>query len=120
MSNHWRIPKETEIIVRKRDSKCVYCGIVFSENDNSRKSMPTWEHIINDITINGPDNIALCCCSCNASKGIKRIEDWLKGKYCCAKGISYNTVAPIVKKYLDQLPVTIKPAPNSRYTQLPG
>lgn len=102
MSNRWGIPNETEEIVKKRDLKCVYCGIDFSNSDKSRKSKSTWEHIINDIRINGPENIALCCFSCNASKGSKKLEDWLKSEYCLKKGISVETVAPIVKTYLDK------------------
>jgi hypothetical protein len=42
------------------------------------KTKATWEHIINVIRINGPENIALCCSSCNASKGNKKLEEWLK------------------------------------------
>lgn len=100
MPNRWGIPYETEVIVRKRDLKCVYCGIEFTDSACSRKSIPTWEHIINDIKMNGPDNIAICCCACNASKGAKRLEDWLKSKYCTTKNISLETVAPIVKNSL--------------------
>jgi 5-methylcytosine-specific restriction endonuclease McrA len=100
MSNRWGIPLETEEIVRKRDLNCVYCGIEFTNSNNARKSKPTWEHIINDIRINGPDNIALCCFSCNASKGAKRLEDWLKSNYCSDKKISKENVAHVVKIHL--------------------
>ncbi len=102
MSNRWGIPKETEEIVKKRDLKCIYCGIEFTTSNDSRKSKPTWEHIINDIRLNDPENIALCCSSCNASKGSKRFEDWVESKYCLNKGISSETVAPIVKRYLER------------------
>lgn len=100
MSNRWGIPHETEELVKKRDLKCIYCGIEFNDLDNIRKTKPSWEHIINDITLNGRENIALCCISCNASKGTKKLEDWLKSKYCIKKGISSETVAPVVKRYL--------------------
>jgi hypothetical protein len=53
MSNRWGIPIEIEEVVKKRDIKCVYCG----------------------IELTGADNIALCCWSCNASKGRKKLED---------------------------------------------
>lgn len=102
MSNRWGIPYETEEMVKKRDLKCIYCGIAFSDSKSSRKSRSTWEHIINDIRLNGPDNIAICCCSCNASKGTKKLEDWLKSKYCISKSISSETVAPVVKRHLNQ------------------
>jgi len=100
MANRWGIPKEVEEYVKKRDSNCVYCGIPFGNSLATQKSRPTWEHIINDIQINGTDNIALCCGSCNASKGAKTLEYWLCGKYCTTKGISKDNVAPIVKVYL--------------------
>ena len=99
MANRWGIPKEVEIFVIQRDLKCVYCNVEFS--DQSRKTKQTWEHIINDIRINNSDNIALCCCSCNASKGSKLLEDWLESDYCRNKQISKDTVALIVKKYLE-------------------
>jgi hypothetical protein len=100
MANRWGIPKEVEEQVRKRDLCCVYCGITFNKNSYDHKTRPTWEHIINDIRINGPENIALCCGSCNASKGVKKLEDWLNSNYCATKGITNNTVAPVVKDFL--------------------
>lgn len=99
MENRWGIPKDVEDVVLLRDLNCVYCNIEFS--NSSRKTKQTWEHIINDIHINNSDNIALCCCSCNASKGSKILEDWLESNYCKKKQISKDTVAPIVKRYLE-------------------
>lgn len=75
MSNKWGIPKEVEKLVLERDTHCVYCGVDFSTEHISRKTKPSWEHIINDIRIIGSDNIALCCMSCNASKGAKLLQD---------------------------------------------
>jgi len=63
--------QEVENFVLSRDKSCVYCGVPFVKGDNSRKTKQSWEHIVNDIRINGADNIALCCMSCNASKGAK-------------------------------------------------
>ena len=100
MANRWGISKEVEDFVIKRDKSCVYCGIAFSRENNSRKNKASWEHIINDIRINGADNIALCCISCNSSKGTKRLEDWLTSNYCMERGITVNSVADIVKKCL--------------------
>jgi hypothetical protein len=103
MANRWGIPLETEEIVKKRDLRCVYCGIEFTSSNLSRKSKPTWEHIINDIRLNSPENIAICCFSCNASKGSKKLEDWLESKYCYIKRISAESVAPVVKLYFDKI-----------------
>lgn len=100
MANRWGIPKEVEEFVKKRDLCCVYCGIPFSHQVMTPKTRPTWEHIINDIRINGSENIALCCGSCNASKGSKLLKEWLKSKYCLSKGITKDNVAPAVKKHL--------------------
>ena len=104
MANKWGIPQDVEDFVRKRDEKCVYCGIEFSINDNSRKNKASWEHIVNDIRINGTDNIALCCVSCNASKGSKLLEDWLQSDYCKKKNITALNVAEVVKSALKKPP----------------
>ncbi|WP_282015984.1 HNH endonuclease [Marinifilum flexuosum] len=100
MANRWGIPKEVEEFVKKRDKSCVYCGIEFKLDDSSKKSEASWEHIINDININGIDNIALCCMSCNASKGAKLLENWLESAYCKKKGITVESVANVVKMAL--------------------
>lgn len=100
MANRWGIPKEVEDAVRLRDTTCVYCGIEFKNEDSSRKTKPSWEHIVNDIRIKGADNIALCCMSCNASKGSKTLIDWLTSDYCKSKAISIDSVADVVKRAL--------------------
>jgi len=102
MANRWGIPKEVEEFVKKRDLNCVYCGISFTGSLVTHKTRPTWEHILNDIRINGPDNIALCCGSCNASKGTKNLSDWLNSKFCLTKGITKDNVAAVVKEYLNR------------------
>lgn len=104
MANRWGIPLEVENIVRQRDENCVYCGVVFKKDGISRKSKPSWEHIVNDIRINGIDNIALCCMSCNASKGAKLLEDWLESDYCRSKEITLDSVAIVVKKAMENPP----------------
>lgn len=95
--NRWEIPKDVEQKVRERDAACVYCGIWFIEGDQSRTTKPSWEHIVKDIRINGKDNIALCCMSCNVSKGSKLLGDWLNSEYCQLKGITPNSVAEVVR-----------------------
>lgn len=104
MANRWGIPREVEDHVFERDIACVYCGAEFKEIDNSRTIKPSWEHIVNDIRINGTDNIALCCLSCNASKGSKLLEEWLKSDYCKRKEITINSVAEVVKKAFSNPP----------------
>ena len=73
----------------------------------SRKTKPTWEHIVNDIRIATKENIALCCTSCNASKGAKLLEDWFQSGYCKARNISKDTVALVVKNAIVNPPTFI-------------
>lgn len=104
MANQWGIPKHVEDLVKERDKRCVYCGQEFSALSKSRKERPSWEHIVNDIRINGPENITLCCMSCNASKGAKPIAEWLQSEYCKRKNINKETVAMVVKEALKNPP----------------
>jgi hypothetical protein len=97
MANKWGIPKEVEELVKIRDTSCVYCGINFKFDNAIRKHKPSWEHIVNDIRINTINNIALCCVSCNASKGAKELEDWINSSYCQRKNITLKTVSDVVK-----------------------
>ncbi len=98
MANNWNIPDLLEKEVRERDKTCVYCGVKFTPVKISKKSAASWEHIINDAQIINRDNIALCCCGCNSSKGQKCLSEWLQSKYCKERGITSETVAPIVKR----------------------
>jgi 5-methylcytosine-specific restriction endonuclease McrA len=104
MSNKWGIPKEVEKYVVERDLRCVYCSGDFSINHKSIKTKPTWEHIVNDLRIITKDNIALCCFSCNSSKGAKLLEDWFQSVYSKERNISKDTVATVVKNALIKPP----------------
>ncbi|MFC3147759.1 hypothetical protein [Piscinibacterium candidicorallinum] len=95
--NRWNIPDSLEQIVKQRDLACVYCGVRFGLQDAPRGQRPSWEHIINDARIVTAQNIALCCISCNASKGAKPLHQWLMSSYCRRKLISESTVAPVVR-----------------------
>jgi hypothetical protein len=99
--NKWGIPEEVEKAVLERDKKCVYCKCKFSQSIRKRKA--SWEHIINDIRINGIDNIARCCVGCNASKGNKKLEDWLTSDYCKTNKINYRKVSKVIKQSLDMM-----------------
>jgi hypothetical protein len=98
MANNWNIPDWLENEVRKRDKACVYCGIEFTSAKVSKKSTASWEHIINDAKIITRENIVLCCCGCNASKGQKQLSIWLQSKYCKDRGITADSIAPIIKQ----------------------
>jgi hypothetical protein len=101
MANNWNIPDWLEKEVRERDKVCVYCGIEFTPAKVSKKSTASWEHIINDARIITRENIALCCCGCNSSKGQKQLSVWLEAKYCKERGISLESVASIIKQAIE-------------------
>ena len=101
--NRWGIPEWLEREVRQRDRACVYCRVPMVESptaDGSRKSVATWEHIINDARIVTPQNIARCCASCNSSKGTNALAVWIESSYCKRRGIRPDTVAEVVKQAL--------------------
>jgi hypothetical protein len=101
--NKWGIPLDLENRIRKRDKNCIYCGVKLQKVKKSitnRKDTATWEHIVNDSKIVTFENIALCCNSCNASKGSKILSEWLKSAYCEKHKISEKTVSGIVKNAL--------------------
>lgn len=98
--NRWNIPLDIEREIRERDRQCIYCRVEFFVAETDRRSRPSWEHIINDASLVNRDNIALCCVSCNSSKGAKSLADWLKSAYCEKKGISVETIANVAKRSL--------------------
>ena len=101
--NKWNIPDWLEKEVLERDKYCVYCGVKMIDKmprSGPRKTVATWEHIINGETLVSRENIALCCVSCNASKGTKKLSDWLESSYCKKRRITADTVAEVVKQAL--------------------
>ena len=98
--NKWNIPDWLEREVKDRDTHCVYCRVEFASSKETRQSMATWEHIVNDARIVNPENIVRCCFSCNSSKGAREISDWLESDYCKKRGITKDTVAEVIKRAL--------------------
>jgi len=94
--NRWKIPASLETEIRERDKHCIYCGTLFGSRPG-KGSLASWEHIVNDAKIITRENIALCCCSCNSSKGTKTLADWLKSDYCVRRGIDNERIADVVK-----------------------
>ena len=99
--NRWNIPDWLEREVIERDHCCVYCGVEFTAQSESRRGRPSWEHIINHARIITSKNIVRCCVACNASKGTKNLVEWLKSKYCRTRGISRESVALVVRSALE-------------------
>lgn len=85
--------------MRERDRTCVYCGTLFA-TATARRSRPSWEHIVNDVSIVTRENIALCCIGCNASKGTKTLAAWLRSPYCQTRDISSRSFAPVAQAAL--------------------
>jgi hypothetical protein len=96
VANRWNIPADLERKVMARDKLCIYCRQDFAKAEK-RGQRRSWEHIINDATIVTRENIALCCISCNASKGVRPLSAWLGSSYCQAKGIHMGNVAPVAQ-----------------------
>lgn len=101
MANNWGIPDWLEKEVRNRDKICVYCRVKMENKPkkNNLRRRATFEHIDNNGEPTAK-NIAMCCNSCNASKGTKKLANWLQADYCKEKNINKKTVAPIIKKFI--------------------
>jgi hypothetical protein len=95
--NRWGIPADVEGRVSARDLACIYCRRPFGPKDGPRGQRASWEHIINDVNLSTDQNIALCCISCNASKGAKSLRRWLESRYCRLRGIDATNIAPIAR-----------------------
>ncbi|WP_412972804.1 hypothetical protein [Glaciecola sp. MF2-115] len=102
MANNWNIPNWLEEEIIQRDTNCVYCRCDFTPTKVSKRTASSWEHIINDASIITRENIALCCCGCNSSKGQKKLSDWIDSKYCIEKGITRENVAEVIKTALSK------------------
>jgi hypothetical protein len=107
MTNKFGIPEIELKKIRSRDKKCVYCNkeMIFPFDVNKRQDSATIEH----LNFHGPfywkedldiKDVVICCGSCNSSRGIKKLRDWFKSKYCIERNINKNTVAKPVKEYL--------------------
>lgn len=103
MAAKWSIPRELAVQVIQRDLQCVYCRHIFAAPYEDRKTCPSWEHIVNDLLLINLDNIALCCGSCNSSKGKKSLRTWLESPYCTGKGITEQSMAPVAISALHEV-----------------
>ncbi len=104
------IPDDVLSEIMERDKKCIYCDkkMINPYNVENRRDSVTIEHLSPHPPFHcseGMDvnNIAMCCGSCNSSRGAKELSDWFKSAYCIARDINENTVATPVKIYLKSL-----------------
>jgi len=105
--NKFGIPEAVLLRIRSRDKKCVYCRkpMLYPYVANTRNDCATIEH----LNFNGsfywgeglqPEDIVLCCGSCNSSRGVKTLPEWFRTPYCIEKNINSQTVAAPVRNYL--------------------
>lgn len=99
----WGISRDVALRALARDTDCIYCWRDFGPTLENRAAAPSWEHIINDVSLASIQNIGLCCVSCNSSKGAKSVEEWLHSEYCQLRGISSATIAPAVRNTLGDI-----------------
>ena len=104
MANKYGLPELELERVRARDVNCVYCDKAQKppSPDVPASDWATIEHLNRFPPFNDPSTIAICCMSCNASRGNKKIIDWFETKYCRQHSIGLTTVAQSVLDFLNQ------------------
>ena len=102
MYNKYGIPPRRLDEIRKRDVRCVYCHKIMTKPRDGgwRGNWATIEHLNFLPPWNNPNTIAICCGSCNSSRGIKKTTDWFKTNYCFKSNINEDSVAIPVQKYI--------------------
>ena len=88
--------------IRDRDKKCVYCHKKMTNLSTGgyRGDWATIEHLNHLPPWDNINTIAICCGSCNSSRGAKKLLDWFKSSYCTERNINKETVAEPVQEYI--------------------
>lgn len=110
MFNQHGIPEEELKKIKVRDTKCVYCHKAMKEYGHVKGTpgdKATIEHLNNHppffwnkLIIFDPSVVAICCGSCNSSRGPKELLDWFKEQYCLDRNINEKTVEEPVRKFI--------------------
>jgi hypothetical protein len=103
MGNKYGLPQADVDRVRARDAHCVYCRKAMIEpgvRGSSTRDWATIEHLNHLPPWDNPETIAICCGSCNSSRGPKPLMQWFGSPYCQQRGISPSTVARAVVDYI--------------------
>ena len=102
MSNKYGISEEALERIRARDTACVYCRnpMTNPKSDARHGKHATIEHLNYLPPWNNPITVAICCGSCNSSRGKKKLLDWFRTPYCIEKNINEKTVAEPVNEYI--------------------
>lgn len=102
MKNKYGLPEDRLEEIRLRDDLCIYCNksMTSPKNGGFSGNWATIEHLNHLPPWDNPDTVAMCCKSCNSSRGAKLITDWFETDYCIAKNINTNTVSSVVVDYI--------------------
>ena len=102
MKNKYGISEVELQNIRARDKTCVYCKkkMTSPSAGGDRRNWATIEHLNHLPPWNNAKTVAICCGSCNSSRGKKKLMDWFETPYCTEHSINEKTVAEPVKKYL--------------------
>ena len=103
MRNRYGLPEDAVAQVRERDRECVYCRkeMVPPSATTWRGDWATIEHLNHLPPWNNPQTIAICCGSCNSSRGSKPLLEWFESDYCREHDISPTTVAEHVRQFIE-------------------
>lgn len=110
MANSYGIPAYIEAEIRKRNKRCVYCHkpMIYPWLSSNRKDSATIDHLDHKPPFRyrpgqTKEDFAICCGSCNSSRGKKKLSVWLDEEFNKKDGkIRAKTIAPVIKKYLDK------------------
>lgn len=109
MSNNYGFSEAELKPIKKRDKKCVYCNKKMDRTHTGkvRSDWTTIEHLSEKKPFYKKDGLeidglAICCWSCNSSRGKKTLREWFGKPYCKARNthINEDSVADPVKEYL--------------------
>jgi len=102
MGNPYGLPEAEVERVRVRDTTCVYCHKEMTKPKRGTSSCDwaTIEHLNHLPPWDNPNTIAICCGSCNSSRGKRTVLEWFESAYCKERGINPSTVAPPVLSYI--------------------
>jgi len=102
MKNKYGLPEDRLEEIRLRDTNCVYCNksMTNPKNGGFSGNWATIEHLNHLPPWDNPDTVAICCKSCNSSRGAKPVCHWFKTEYCKSKNINIETVSKVVQEYI--------------------
>jgi len=101
-TNRYGLPEQDLDDIRARDRVCVYCRKIMIPpgSEGPRTDWATIEHLNHLPPWDNPRTVAICCWSCNSSRGNRLLGDWFTSAYCRKRGINEATVAEPVVDFL--------------------